>query len=185
MHRVGAWRPETRPQLPRLWLCVAHQHRQCSTCAVVGSGVRHCCARRHAGHPPSAQSIDIMGNVKADPLTKEGRVRLWAYSCEWVREVQRSQTLEWHVLGPQELDSEVSDIVERSEGRSLEGQHSCRCGTDCTCRGLSSHRVSELGSAVSVESWESDPRSEPAPPKYCRIDHERESTVHGSAHGVL
>ena len=44
--------PETRPRLPRLWLCVAHQHRQCSTCAAVGRGVRHCCARHHAGHPP-------------------------------------------------------------------------------------------------------------------------------------
>ena len=47
-----ARRSETRPRLPRLWLCAAHNHRQCSTCAEVGRGVRHCCARRHTGHPP-------------------------------------------------------------------------------------------------------------------------------------
>ena len=30
----------------------AHNRRQCSTCTAVGRGVRHCCARRHTGHPP-------------------------------------------------------------------------------------------------------------------------------------
>ena len=44
-------RPEQRPRLPRLWVCAAHQHRQCASCAAVGRGVRHCCARGHAGHP--------------------------------------------------------------------------------------------------------------------------------------
>ena len=43
--------PEQRPRLPRLWVCAAHQHRQCASCAAVGRGVRHCCARGHAGHP--------------------------------------------------------------------------------------------------------------------------------------
>ena len=43
---------ETQPRLPRLWLCATHNHRQCATCAAVGKGVRHCCARRHTGHPP-------------------------------------------------------------------------------------------------------------------------------------
>ena len=46
------------------------------------------------------------------------------------------------------------------------------CSTDCTCCGPSSDRVSEPGSAVSVESWEPDPRSEPALPKSRRIDRE-------------
>ena len=46
-----ARRLEQGPRLPRLWVCVAHQHRQCASCAAVGRGVRHCCARGHAGHP--------------------------------------------------------------------------------------------------------------------------------------
>ena len=46
-----ARRPEQGPRLPRLWVCAAHQHRQCASCAAVGRGVRHCCARGHAGHP--------------------------------------------------------------------------------------------------------------------------------------
>ena len=51
-----AERPEQHPWLPRLWICLAHRHRQCTTCAAVGRGVRHCCARGHVGHPrPSAQ----------------------------------------------------------------------------------------------------------------------------------
>ena len=50
---------------------------------------------------------------------------------------------------------------------------------------LGTCRVSEQGFAVSVELWETDPRSEPAQTKSRRIDHERESTVHGSAHSVL
>ena len=128
--------------------------------------------------------MDIMGNEKADQLAEEGRVRHWAYSREWVREVRRRQSSEWQALGLQELDSEVCDSVETSEGHFSEGRRSCGCSTDCTCRGPSSDRVSEQGSAVSVESWETDPRSEPALPKSRRIDHERESTVHGSAHGV-
>ena len=33
--RAKARRPETRPWLPRLWLCPKHQHRQCATCATV------------------------------------------------------------------------------------------------------------------------------------------------------
>ena len=71
--------------------------------------------------------IDIMGNEKADRLVEEGRVRHWAYSREWVREVPRSQSSEWQALGLQELDSEVSDSMERSEGRPSEGRHSCGC----------------------------------------------------------
>ena len=46
-----ARRLEQRPRLPRLSVCAAHQHRQCTSCAAVGRGVRHCCARGHAGHP--------------------------------------------------------------------------------------------------------------------------------------
>ena len=46
-----ARRPETRPWLPRLWLCDTHQYRQCAACAAVGRGVRHCCTRGHRGHP--------------------------------------------------------------------------------------------------------------------------------------
>ena len=46
-----ARRPEQRPRLPRLWICAAHQHRQCASCAAVGRGVRHWCARGHVGHP--------------------------------------------------------------------------------------------------------------------------------------
>ena len=46
-----ARRPEQGARLPRLWVCVAHQHRQCASCAAVGRGVRHCCTRGHAGHP--------------------------------------------------------------------------------------------------------------------------------------
>ena len=42
-----AQRPETRPRLPRLWLCAAHNHIHCAMCAVVGRGLRECCARRH------------------------------------------------------------------------------------------------------------------------------------------
>ena len=34
-----ARRPEQVPRLPRLWVCVAHQHRQCASCAAVGRGV--------------------------------------------------------------------------------------------------------------------------------------------------
>ena len=34
--------------------------------------------------------IDIMGDEKADQLAEEGRGRHWAYSREWVREVQHS-----------------------------------------------------------------------------------------------
>ena len=36
--------PQTGLPLPRLWLCAAHNHRQCSTCAAMGRGVRQCCA---------------------------------------------------------------------------------------------------------------------------------------------
>ena len=46
-----ARRPEQQPRPPRLWICVANQHRQCVSCAALGKGVRHCCARGHAGHP--------------------------------------------------------------------------------------------------------------------------------------
>ena len=46
-----ARRPEQRPRLPRLWVFAAHQHRQCASCAAIGRGVQHCCARGHAGHP--------------------------------------------------------------------------------------------------------------------------------------
>ena len=53
--------------------------------------------------------IEIMGNERADQLAEEGRVRHWAYSCEWVREVQQRQSSEWQALGLQELDSGVSD----------------------------------------------------------------------------
>ena len=57
-----ARRPDTRPRLPRLWLCAAH-NRQCSTCVAVGRGVRHCCARRHPRHCP----------LPAPPGTQRGR----------------------------------------------------------------------------------------------------------------
>ena len=43
--------PLLNSALPRLWLCATYQHRPCATCAAVGRGVRHCCARGHAGHP--------------------------------------------------------------------------------------------------------------------------------------
>ena len=76
--------------------------------------------------------VDIMGNEKADQLAEERRVRHWAYSREWVREVQRSQSSEWQALGLRELDSEVSNSVEASEGQSSEERHSCGCSTHCT-----------------------------------------------------
>ena len=51
-----ARRPEQHPRLSWLWVCAAHRHTQRATCAAVGRGVRHCCARGHVGHPrPSAQ----------------------------------------------------------------------------------------------------------------------------------
>ena len=77
--------------------------------------------------------IDIMGNARADQLAKEGRVRHWASSREWVQEVQRRQSSEWLALGLQELDSEVSDSVAQSEEQVSEGRRSCGCSTDCTC----------------------------------------------------
>ena len=89
--------------------------------------------------------IDIMGNEKADQLAEEGRVRHWAYSCEWVQEVQRRQMSEWQALGLQEIDSEVSDSVALSAGQSYEERHSCGCSTDCTCHSHPSGRVSVLG----------------------------------------
>ena len=49
--------PEQRPRLPRLWVCAAHQHKQCASCAAVGRGVRHCCARGHAGHPRPTMAL--------------------------------------------------------------------------------------------------------------------------------
>ena len=52
-----ARRPEQRPRLPRLWVCAAHQHRQCASCAAVGRGVKHCCARGHAGHPRPSMAL--------------------------------------------------------------------------------------------------------------------------------
>ena len=65
--------------------------------------------------------IEIEGNEKADQLAEEGRVRHWAYSREWVREVQQRQSSEWQALGLHELDSEVSDS---DRSRSSEGQGS-------------------------------------------------------------
>ena len=70
-------------------------------------------------------------------------MRHWAYSREWVREVQRRQSSEWQPLGLQEIDSEVSDNDSASEGQALDGSRSCGCSTECTCRGVSSDRVSE------------------------------------------
>ena len=53
---VDMARAHTNPRLPHLWVCATHKHRQCATCAAVGRGVRHCCARGHVGHPrPPAQ----------------------------------------------------------------------------------------------------------------------------------
>ena len=52
-----ARRPEQGPRLPRLWVCAAHQHRQCASCAAVGRGVRHSCARGHAVHPRSSVAL--------------------------------------------------------------------------------------------------------------------------------
>ena len=49
--------PEQGPQLPRLRVCAAHQQRQCPSCAAVGRGVRHCCARGHAGHPRPTMAV--------------------------------------------------------------------------------------------------------------------------------
>ena len=63
-----ARRPETRPRLPRLWLCAAHNHRQCATCAAVGRGVRYCCARRHTGHPPLPIPPGAPGRARAAGL---------------------------------------------------------------------------------------------------------------------
>ena len=60
--------PETRPRLPRLWLCATHNHRQCATCAAVGRGVRHCCARRHTGHPPLPIPPGAPGGARAAGL---------------------------------------------------------------------------------------------------------------------
>ena len=67
-----ARRPETQPRLPRLWLCAAHNPRQCSTCAVVGRGVRHCCARRHTGHPPLLAALGAPGRASAAGLRIPG-----------------------------------------------------------------------------------------------------------------
>ena len=52
-----ARRPKQRPRPPRLWVCAAHQHRQCALCAAVGRGVRHCCAWGHAGHPRPTMAL--------------------------------------------------------------------------------------------------------------------------------
>ena len=95
--------------------------------------------------------IEIMGNERADQFAEEGRVRHWAYSREWVREVQQRQLLEWQALGLHELDSEVSDSdrSSSSEGQGSDGRRSCGCSTDCTCRSKSSERVSEVGSQSS------------------------------------
>ena len=35
--------------------------------------------------------IDVMGNERANQLAEQGRVKHWAYSREWVGEVQRRQ----------------------------------------------------------------------------------------------
>ena len=61
-----ARRPEQEPRLPRLWVCVAHQHRQCASCAAVGRGVRHCCARGHAGHPRPTMRARQRGTRRAE-----------------------------------------------------------------------------------------------------------------------
>ena len=63
-----ARRPEQRPRLPRLWVCAAHQHRQCASCAAVGRGVRHGCAKGHAGHPwpPAALRGQRRGSRQAE-----------------------------------------------------------------------------------------------------------------------
>ena len=105
--------------------------------------------------------IEIEGNERADQLAEEGRVRHWAYSCEWVREVQRRQSFEWQALGLQELDSEVSDSGRASEGQASDGSRSCGCSTECTCRGVSSDRVSEQRSVSSPEPSGSDLGPEP------------------------
>ena len=67
-----ARRPETRPRLPRLWLCTVPNHRQCSTCAAVGRVVRHCCARRHTGHPPLPEPSGAPGRARAAGLRTPG-----------------------------------------------------------------------------------------------------------------
>ena len=108
--------------------------------------------------------IDIMGNERVDQLAEEGRVRHWAYSREWVREVQRRQSSEWQALGLQELGSEVSDSVCSSRGRLSEGPRSCGCSTDCTCRSTPSDRVS---GSLSRESSDADLSSNSATVK-CR-----------------
>ena len=67
-----ARRPKTRLRLLRLWLCDTHNHRQCSTCAAVGRGVRHCCAGHHTGHPPLPASPGTRGRVRAAGLRTPG-----------------------------------------------------------------------------------------------------------------
>ena len=99
--------------------------------------------------------IDIMGNERVDELAEEARVRHWAYSREWVREVQRRQLFEWQALGLQELDSEVSNSVSSNKWRLSDGRRTCGCSTDCTCR-APSHQVSESRSqprCPRIEIW--------------------------------
>ena len=50
------------------WLSAAHNHRQCATCAAVGRGVWHCCARRHTGHPPLPIPPGAPGRARAAGL---------------------------------------------------------------------------------------------------------------------
>ena len=66
--------------------------------------------------------IKIGGKEKARQLAEKGRVRHWAYSREWLREVQQRQSLEWHALGPHELDPEGrdGDTSVSSEGYGLD-----------------------------------------------------------------
>ena len=105
--------------------------------------------------------IEIQGNEKAHRLAEEGRVRHWAYSREWVRELQ--QRLSSEALGLHGLDSEVSesDRSRSSEGQGSDGRRSCGCSTDCTCRSESPARVSETGSQSSSEPSDFSTSTEP------------------------
>ena len=52
--------------------CVARNHRQCSTFAAVGRGVRHYCPRHHTGHPPLPVPPRTQGRVRAAGLRTPG-----------------------------------------------------------------------------------------------------------------
>ena len=60
-----------RRWLPRLWICAAHQHRQCASCALVGRRVRHFRATGHVVHPGPSTALPGPrgGERRAAPCT--------------------------------------------------------------------------------------------------------------------